>query len=199
MTYKVGITGGIGAGKTICAHIFEILGVPIYNADQRAKQLMTQNAEVKQNIIEAFGEQSYYQNGKLNRKYLADQIFKDKRNTKKINQIVHPAVGKDLLLWFESVKEPYALYEAALMIESGSSNLVDKIIVVVAPLHIRLERVMERDKVALEDVIRRKSKQMSQEEMEKSADYIIINDGSRSLISEILRIHAELLVLAVAE
>ncbi len=193
MNLKVGITGGIGTGKTVGCKIFELLGVPVYYADQRAKYLMQKDKDVKEKIIKTFGKESYWSNGKLNRSYLAREVFSDKQKTLKINSIVHPAVGKDLMGWFEKTNASYGLYEAALMFESGSTQFLDKIIVVSAPLELRITRVIERDKISRKEVMKRISKQMPQIEKEQLADEIIVNDESKSLISQVITIHHKLL------
>lgn len=196
MILKVGITGGIGTGKTVCCKIFELLDVPVYYADQRAKYLMQKDKVIKKKIIQAFGKESYWSNGKLNRSFLAREVFSDKKKTLKINSIVHPAVGKDLMNWFKRVTAPYALYEAALMYESGSTQFLDKIIVVSAPLQLRVARVMARDKISRKNVMKRISKQIPQTEKEQLADEIIMNDGTQSLIGQIVAMHHTLLEYA---
>ena len=142
MNLKVGITGGIGVGKSFCASIFEMIGIPVYYADTRAKWLMTNDEDVKNQIIDEFGKESYLENGGLNREHLSQIIFKQPEKTKRINQIVHPAVGMDLVKWFNGVETAYGLYEAALMYESGSVSFLDHVIVVDAPLELRISRTM---------------------------------------------------------
>jgi dephospho-CoA kinase len=186
---KVGITGGIGVGKSFCAQIFENIGIPVYNADSRAKLLMTTDPDVKNQIIEEFGHNSYDEKGNLNRKHLAGIIFSRPEKTKRINQIVHPAVGMDMIKWFNEVKAPYGLYEAALMYESGSVSFLDHVIVVDAPLSVRLERTIKRDDISEDEVMKRINKQMPQEEKVKKADFVIMNDGSQSLLKQIWQIH----------
>jgi len=195
MSLKIGITGGIGVGKTFCCRIFEILDIPIYYADLRAKLLMVSDQDVKSSIIKNFGEESYTEEGELNRTYLAKVVFGDKEKTKIINQIVHPAVGLDLINWFNTVKAKYGLYEAALMYESGSISFLDKVIVVDAPEAIRVERIKKRDGISNEEIKQRMSKQMPQKEKVKKADYVIINDNSTSLIHQILNIHQDIMKL----
>jgi dephospho-CoA kinase len=193
MTKKVGITGGIGVGKSLCSKLFEVLGILVYYADDRAKWIMLQDHKVKAKIISEFGNESYLPDGQLNRSYLSKKVFSDPVQTKLINSIVHPAVGQDLISWFQKVKGPYALYEAALMFESGSSNLMDKVIVVDAPLELRIERVMKRDETTRKEVFQRIKKQMPQEEKMAMADYVIVNDGRSSLIQQVYLIHIQLL------
>ena len=193
MSLKVGITGGIGVGKTVCCKIFEILNVPVFYADKRAKLIMQNDAGVKLKILKAFGEKSYTSNGELNRSYLSGKVFSNSENTKLINRIVHPAVGVVLKQWFQNVTTPYAIYEAALMFESGSNQFLDKIIVVDAPLDLRVERVINRDDVDPEEVHNRISKQIPQLKKINQADYVIRNDGSQSVLKQILEIHLNLM------
>jgi len=193
MSLKVGITGGIGVGKTVCCKIFEILNVPVFYADKRAKLIMQNDAGVKLKILKAFGEKSYTSNGELNRSYLSGKVFSNSENTKLINRIVHPAVGVVLKQWFQNVTTPYAIYEAALMFESGSNQFLDKIIVVDAPLDLRVERVINRDDVDSEEVHNRISKQIPQLKKINQADYVIRNDGSQSVLKQILEIHLNLM------
>ena len=195
MSLKIGITGGIGVGKSFCAKIFSKFGVPLYDADSRAKWLMTNDVKVKSAIEENFGAESYHKDGSLNREHLASIIFKEKGKALIINQIVHPAVGMDLLKWFDEVDTHYGLYEAALMYETGSVSLLDKVIVVDASLNLRIERTMRRDDMSKEDVMARINKQMPQDEKVAKADYVIQNDGRSSVLNQIWNIHQELLDL----
>lgn len=187
---KIGITGGIGSGKSTVCRIFQILGVPVYNADNKAKYLMANDKALKISIINLLGSESY-KNNHLNREFIASKVFKDKDLLKKLNALVHPAVKNDFIKWSEKQKAPYVIYEAALMIESGSYKLLDKVIVVTAPLELRIARVCERDKVHQEKVLARINNQLSQEEMLKYADHVITNDGKISLISQVLELHLE--------
>lgn len=185
---KIGITGGIGSGKSTVCSLFQVLGIPVYNADNEAKNLMVNDATLKNNIINLLGAETY-KNGELNREFIASKVFKDTDLLKKLNDIVHPAVKKDFIAWSEKQIAPYVIYEAALMIESGSYKLLDKVIVVTAPLEQRIARVCERDKVHQEKVLARIKNQLGQEEMLKYADHVITNDGKTSLISQVLELH----------
>lgn len=187
---KIGITGGIGSGKSTVCRIFHVLGIPIYNADNEAKYLMANDKALKSSIINLLGSESY-KNNHLNREFIASKVFKDKDLLKKLNALVHPAVKNDFIKWSEKQIAPYVIYEAALMIESGSYKLLDKVIVVTAPLEQRIARVCERDKVLQEKVLARINNQLSQEEMLKYADHVITNDGKTSLISQVLELHLE--------
>src|SRR5690606_1952040 len=141
----VGITGGIGAGKSTVAKVFAILSIPIYYADDRAKWLMGNDEELKERIIRAFGATSYTEQGTLNRAFLAEKVFSDPVNTEIINGLVHPAVAEDFRLWAEQQRSPYVLKEAALLFESGSYKELDKVINVSSPLKVRVARVLMRD------------------------------------------------------
>ncbi|MGE5355982.1 MAG: dephospho-CoA kinase [Deltaproteobacteria bacterium] len=184
---KIGITGGIGSGKTTVSRIFEMLGIPVYNADREAKKLMTHDKVLKNRIIKLLGTESFTKD-ELNREYIASKVFNDKDLLKKINSIVHPVVKEDFVKWTENQNGPYVLYEAALMVESGNYRLMDKIIVVTAPIELRIGRVCQRDKVDVDKASARINNQLSQEEMLKFADHVINNDGSSSLIRQVLEL-----------
>lgn len=193
---KVGITGGIGSGKSSVCKVFEVLGVPIYYADDRAKALMVNNAELVAGIKARFGEAAY-NNGQLDRAYLAEQVFNNKEALAALNGLVHPVVAKDAELWHnEHLNAPYTLKEAALLFEAGSYKQLDKIIVVTAPKDVRIERVMKRDGVTAEQVEARMDHQWSEEQKVALADYIIANDGQHELIDQVMQLHHELLKAA---
>jgi dephospho-CoA kinase len=192
--WKVGITGGIGSGKTTVCRIFETLGIPVYYADERAKWLMINNKTLKKEIISLFGAAAYSAVGELNRKHIADIAFQDPDKLKQLNQIVHPAVLSDGEKWHrKQVNVPYTLKEAALLFESGSYLQLDKIITVTAPLEIRIQRVIERDQSDREKVMSRIKFQMPEEEKIAQSQFIIINDGQHSLIRQVLDIHRKLI------
>lgn len=185
----IGITGGIGSGKTTTCEIFEALGVPVYYADLRAKELMTSNENLKNKIIQAFGARAYT-GGHLDRAYLAKQVFESKEKLSIINGLVHPAVANDFEEWLEERKqEKYVLKEAAILFESGAYQDVDITVLVVAPEDLRLERVMERDGSTKEEVLKRMNNQWTQERKVKLADHIINNDGTKLLIPQVLELH----------
>lgn len=186
---KLGITGGIGSGKSTVCRIFELLGVPVYYADDRAKQIMTGNKEVKNSIISLFGNKAYFTNGRLNRKYISEIIFQHPEKRMQLNAIVHPAVLEDGRMWTASQQAPVTLKEAALLIQSGSYKEMDFVILVECPAHIRIPRVMKRNKMSKQEVLDRISSQMSDEEMRKFADFVIHNNGEQSLITQVLAIH----------
>ncbi|HMV15321.1 MAG TPA: dephospho-CoA kinase [Chitinophagales bacterium] len=193
---KIGITGGIGSGKTTVCKIFETLGVPVYYADTRAKELMLTDNSLIENIKSLFGNEAYTDNGELNRKFIASKAFQDKSILQKLNQIVHPAVFQDTIHWYALHNDkPYVLYEAAIMFETGSYTLFDKIIVVAATLEDRISRTMLRDDLSREEVLERISKQIPDEEKIARADFVIYNDYSQPLIQQVLTIHNNILAI----
>jgi dephospho-CoA kinase len=190
---KVGITGGIGSGKTTVCKIFELLGIPVYYADERAKLLMTEDKKVVEAVKEVFGEQTYLPDGTLNRAYLAKIVFQNNSQLERLNAIVHPAVYKDGESWHEAQKDvPFTLKEAALFFENGSNQFMDKMICVTAPEQIRIKRVMERDNTTEAAVLARMNKQLPESEKVQQSDYVIYNDGSQSLISQVWSIYSDL-------
>lgn len=193
---KVGITGGIGSGKTTVSKLFEAMGVPVYNADIEAKKIMASNPDVKKQIKALLGHEAYHSNGKPNRPYIASKIFGNKDLLTAMNHIVHPAVHKDTEAWANHyLKEgntAYILKEAALLVENGSYKSLDKLIVVTCPEAERILRVMKRDKLTEDEVIKKIENQLPESEKVKVADYIIINDGQHALIPQVWSIHRSL-------
>jgi dephospho-CoA kinase len=193
---KIGITGGIGSGKTTVCKIFETLGIPIYYSDERARALYLENDILRAGAIALFGSKAYLENGDFNRKLVADEAFKNPEMLKKLNALVHPTVLKDGNDWHEKQSNvPYTLKEAALLFESNGHLVLDKIITVYAPKELRIERVIMRGDGTMtrEDVEARIAKQMSDEEKKDRADYVIINDGKHALIPQVLDIHHKIL------
>jgi len=188
---EIGITGGIGSGKSTIAHIFAVLGAPIYDADSRAKYIMAHNEDLKKQIQEAFGKEAYQEDGSLNRAYLASQVFNNEQKAQKINGLVHPKVAEDYILWVKKhTEKPYVVREAALMIESGTHKFLDKLITVFAPEEIRIKRVKARDPQRSEAEIKAiMDKQLPEEEKLRLADYIIYNNDSQPVIPQVLRLH----------
>ncbi|WP_270090033.1 dephospho-CoA kinase [Sphingobacterium sp. SYP-B4668] len=195
MGLKIGITGGIGAGKSIICNIFKVLGVPVYNADQEAKNIMQKSKEVRSSLVTEFGEAVYTDKGELDRKFLAAQVFGSEERLKVLNGIVHPAVIKDAENWAEQQQFAYSLKEAALLFESGSYTKLDYTILVTAPEDVRIARVVDRDRITAEQVKERISKQMMDEEKIVLADFVIINDGVQALLPQVLALHTYFLTL----
>ena len=190
---KAGITGGIGSGKSTVAGLFRILGIPVYDADSRAKWLMAHDAALKRALRAAFGEQTFSSTGELDRKYLARVVFKDPEKLKQLNALVHPAVARDAIAWHERQGQvPYTLKEAALLYESGSFRDLDFVIVVTAPEETRIERVMRRDGLDRGAVEVRIQNQWPEDQKAARADFVIHNDGRQSLIAQVMAIHRAL-------
>ncbi len=189
---KIGVTGGIGSGKTTVCKIFEVLDIPVYYADPRAKLLMIEDSKLVKEIKKLLGDKSYNKDKSLNRKYIANIIFNDKNKLNALNALVHPAVKNDFDKWCDSQNSPYVLKEAALLFENGSYKSLDKTILVSAPLELRVLRVMKRDNHTRESILSRVRNQMPESEKEKLANIIIKNDNDISLISQIIEIHRQL-------
>ena len=189
---RIGLTGGIGSGKSTVARIFKVLGVPVYNADDEAKRLMIEDANLHDHIISAFGPESYT-DGVLNRKYLSAQVFNNREKLNQLNSLVHPATLRDAAEWMKKQKTPYVIKEAALIFESGSQKMLDYVIGVKAPLALRIERTMKRDNVTLHEVNARIDLQMDEEEKLHLCDYLIVNDEKQMLIPQVLALHEKFL------
>ncbi|MES2394740.1 MAG: dephospho-CoA kinase [Bacteroidota bacterium] len=190
---KVGITGGIGSGKTTVCKVFELLGVPVYYADIEAKQILDSNLEVKKNIINTFGNSVLNDEKKIDKKKLASLVFNNKENLEKLNSIVHPAVREHFENWLQQHStQKYILKEAAILFESGSYKLVDKVIAVVAPLELKISRTMQRDKVTKAEVELRISNQLNDDEKIKRSQFVIHNDEQQLIIPQILNIHDQI-------
>lgn len=193
MGLRVGITGGIGAGKSIVCRLFQVLGIPVYDADREAKNIMVEDEAVIASLKNAFGEKVYQASGELDRAYLAEMVFNDKDKLDELNSIVHPAVIRAGETWADAQEGAYSLKEAALLFESGSYKKLDFTIMVTADEAIRIERVMERDQVTEQQVRARMEKQWPDSQKIVLADAIIINDGTESLISQVMTLHERLL------
>lgn len=196
---KIGITGGIGSGKSTVCKLFENFQIPVYYADDRAKWLMNNQASLKESLCATFGEAVYDQAGRLDRTYLANIVFNDKAKLDQLNSIVHPAVFEDGVQWQAEQQAkgvPYTLKEAALLFETGSYKTLDKIIVVTAPEELRIKRVMQRDNTTKEAVLARMGKQMPQAEKEAKADFLVTNIAWETLNTQVSTLHEQLLYLA---
>ncbi len=192
---QVGITGGIGSGKTTVCLLFQTLGIPIYDADAAAKRLMTKDPELKKQITVMFGEEAYV-DAELNRVLISKLVFGNKHLLDQLNNLVHPAVAQDTEKWIIGQKAPYVIKEAALLIESGSYNKLDKLIVISAPEELRIQRVMDRNQITRAEVQARIQNQLPEAKKLEMADYIILNDGENTLLPQVLTIHRALLKLA---
>lgn len=191
---KIGITGGIGSGKTTVAKAFEVLGIPVYYADDAAKRLMNEDEALKQKIKTTFGEAAYT-NGVLNRKYVADIVFNAPEKLELLNKLIHPATIQDAENWMQKQTTAYTLKEAALIFESGARQNLDYVIGVTAPAPLRILRTMHRDGVTREEVIARMDKQMDETIKMKLCDFVIKNDEQEMLLPQVLELHKKLLTL----
>jgi dephospho-CoA kinase len=190
---RLGITGGIGSGKTLVCSIFSHMGVPVYNADTRAKWLVNNDPALRVAIIANFGSESYT-NGTYNAPFISKIVFADKAKLELLNSIIHPVVFRDWEGFCAAHKNnPIVIKEAAIMFETDSKYTVDKIVLVYAPEDLRIQRVMERDKISEEAVRVKLKAQMPEEEKLKLADHVIINDGEQSLLVQVRALYSELL------
>jgi dephospho-CoA kinase len=192
MPLKIGITGGIGSGKTTVINIFKTLGIPVFDADTAAKKTMHENIDVKKKIVELFGESAYV-NNELDRKYIAGIVFNDALKLEQLNAIVHPVTIAMAEEWMQEQTSPYVLKEAAILFESGAAAGLDFVIGVYAPQHIRIQRTMQRDKVSREEVLKRMAKQIDEHMKMKLCDFVITNDEQQLLIPQVLEVHEKLL------
>lgn len=192
MSIKIGVTGGIGSGKTTVCEIFKLLDITVFEADRVAKELMNSNVEVKNELILLFGDKIYGPDKKLNRKMLADLIFNDESLLEKVNNLVHPAVRNEFILWHQKQNSEYVVHEAAILFESGFYKMMDFTILVSAPKELRIERVVKRNKIPAELVESRINKQWNDEDKRKLASFELVNDNKHLLIPQILEIDKKL-------
>jgi dephospho-CoA kinase len=196
---RVGITGGIGSGKSTVCKIFETFGIPIYDADYWAKLLITNDIDIKVNLQKLFGEATYLPDGTYNRAYVSKIVFVHPEKLAALNAIVHPAVELHSKMWhirWANENKPYTLKEAALLVESGAIHFLDKLIVVTAPEEIRIERVIKRDNSTLEQVQARIKNQMSETKKVALADFVIDNSGQVLLTHQVWKIHQQLVEIS---
>ena len=191
---KVGITGGIGSGKSTVSSFFSVLGVPVYDSDKRAKYLMQHDNSIIGTIKKEFGERSYL-NNQLNRSYIAEIVFKNESKLKQLNSIIHPAVRTDFNNWLsQNSNAKFVIKEAAIMIESGAYKEMDKLIVVNASRNQKIKRIKKRDHLSLEDIENRIQNQLSDEIRNQYADFIIENNsGKMELKQQVLSIYNKLI------
>jgi dephospho-CoA kinase len=188
----IGITGGIGSGKSTISNIFKVLGIPVFDADSAAKTIMNTNEPLKQQLQQKFGDEVYI-NGMLNRKYLADIVFKDAYQLELLNALVHPVAIQAGLQWAAQQTAPYIIKEAALLFEAGSAFNLNYIIGVYAPQALRIQRVMYRDNITREEVQNRMNKQIDEEMKMKLCDFVIVNDEQQMVIPQVLKLHEQFL------
>jgi dephospho-CoA kinase len=195
--FKVGITGNIGSGKTTVCKIFEVLGIPVFYADDAAKDVMVTDAELIAGIKQAFGNEAYFEDSALNRKHIAGIVFNNKEELAILNGLVHPAVFRAFDKWVANQKKaPYVLKEAAILFESGSYKKCDRAIMVTAPLDLRIKRVTMRDGITADEVRSRNDRQFTEEKKLAMASDVIINDDTQLVIPQVLKLHELYLSLA---
>ena len=195
MVLRVGLTGGIGSGKTTVAKIFELLGAPVYYADEAAKRIMNEDDELKRAIQKQFGEAAY-KSGELDRAYLSSKVFHDPFQLEILNALVHPATLRDAATWMDRQKTLYTIKEAALIFESNASEQLDYVIGVYAPASLRIKRTMERNGMPREEVVKRISNQIDERIKMKLCDFVIYNDEEQLVIPQVLQLDQKLLELA---
>jgi len=195
MVLRIGLTGGIGSGKSTVAQIFEVLGIPVYYADIAAKRLMNEDGELRSSIIKKFGKEAY-SNNILDRKYISSIVFSDPARLELLNSIVHPATKKDGEAWMHQQTSPFAIHEAALIFEAKVSDRLDHVIGVSSPIELRIKRAMERDKVSRKEVLKRMAQQLDEELKMSKCDFVLINDEQQLLIPQVLDLHEKLIALS---
>ena len=189
--YTVGVTGGIGSGKSLVCRILSILGVPVFHADEEAKRLLVEPGAVRSQVEQAFGMDAY-PHGELDRAKLAKVVFNDADARARLNAIVHPAVRERFRSWAAEQKAAYVVMEAALLVETGGAKHLDHLVVVSAPQELRVQRVMERDGVSAEQANARISAQAPEADLLAAAGSVIVNDGSQLLLPQVLALHKRL-------
>lgn len=180
---KIGLTGGIGSGKSIIAHLFRLMGIPVYIADEESKKLTASSPVIREQLTTLFGKEMYTSEG-INKLLLAHHIFTDPGNLAKVNAIIHPEVAQDFMAWTQKQSTDICAIEAAILFESGFEKFVDKTILVSTPLEVRIQRVMERDQSSREEVLRRVNNQLSDEIKKERSDYVIYNTDQVALIPQ---------------
>ena len=191
---KIGLTGGIGSGKSTVAKIFNLLGIPVFDADAEAKKIMLLDAGLRKSIVAEFGEEAYSEN-ELNRAYIANIVFNDPYRLEKLNAIVHPATVNAANIWMQNQTTSYVIKEAALMFEAGSTINLDFIIGVFSPKNLRIKRVMDRGNITREQVMARMDKQISDEIKMKLCDFVLTNDEQQLLLPQVIALHEKFLDL----
>ncbi len=193
---KIGITGGIGSGKTTVCKIFEMLGVPVYYADEESKKILVTDKNVKAAILKTFGKDILNDENNIDRQKLATLVFNDKQKLESLNSIVHPAVNEHFKNWLKKYSfQKYILKEAAILFESGAYKAVDKVIAVVAPVELKIDHAMKRDKITREQVLQRIANQAKDSYIIKHSQFVIHNDEEQLLIPQVIAVHKQLMQL----
>ena len=192
MKIKIGITGGIGSGKSIVSHLFEIMGIPVYDSDNESKRLTATDPHIREKLTSLLGKKAYL-GGELNKPYLASYIFSNENHLKTINNIIHPRVKEDFHSWGDKhPSHPIVAMESAIILEAGFKEDVNVVLMVYAPLEVRIERIMKRNNFSRKQVTERIRSQMNDEEKRLKADYVILNDGNALLIPQVEKFIREL-------
>lgn len=181
---KIGITGGIGSGKSVVSELFGVYGIPVYIADEESKQLITRSPVIRNRLISLLGEEVYTGN-ELNRKYMAGRIFTNSHLLEQVNAIIHPEVKRHYLAWVDAQPTPFTALESAILFESGFDSAVDVKLMVYAPEELRIRRAMKREKFSREEIVRRIEKQLDDEVKKVRSDYVIYNDGEHALVPQV--------------
>jgi len=198
MSLRIGLTGGIGSGKSTVAKVFETIGIPVYYADDAARRIMNEDEQVRQQIIAYFGP-SAYKNNQLDRAYIGSQVFDNKEKLEFMNSLVHPATIRDANTWMARQTTPYAIKEAAIIFESGTQDQYDYIIGVSAPAPLRMLRAMKRDGSSRDQVLARMNRQIQEVIKMRLCDFVIYNDEQQAVIPQVMHLHQQLLDLAAKQ
>ena len=185
---KVGVTGGIGSGKSLVCSFFKLIGIPVYEADYQAKQLMNSSSVIKSQLMKTFGDDIYLPNSTVDRKKLAGIVFNSPSSLKKVNEIIHPEVRKHFYEWVDKQDSEYIVYEAAILFESGFYTMMDFLILVTSPVETRIQRVMARDGVSREDVLARINKQWDDADKIKRSNLVLTNDDTELIIPQLIEL-----------
>ena len=184
----IGLTGGIGTGKTLISTIFQNMGIPVFNSDRSAQFLMNSDEELKLKIKKVLGSKAYNANGEIDKVIIAKQIFNNPEKLASLNKIVHPVVASEFKIWTQNQNSAFVILEAAILFEAGFENIVDEVICVCAPKELRIKRVVQRDTLTEEQVYDRMRNQLPEEEKTKRANYIINNDENTLLLPQVVLI-----------
>lgn len=190
---KLAVVGGIGSGKSVVSRMLEIMGVPVYDCDSRAKELMVKNTTIVKELKRMFGDECYDADGGLNRKYLASRIFVDERNTKRVNALVHPVVKDDFCLWTKMQEAQVVAVETALLYESGMIDVVDKVLVVWTDKETAITRSMQRSGMSRNQVLNRMEKQMATDDLLLLSDFSIYNGGDNAVMPDVVALLTSLM------
>lgn len=193
MIFRLGVTGGIGSGKSTVCKTFSVLGIPVFSADNEARKIMDTDESLKAKLTEITGEEIYV-SGKLDRTKMASIIFNNAGILSKVNELVHPLVLRNFERWCNEQSSAYVIFEVAILFESGAEKHVDRVLAVVAPLEERVQRVVDRNNMSRRQVLERVDKQAGEDELVSRSDYVINNTDDRMILPEILKIHDQILL-----